>query len=80
NTYLLRDFTEAFLRYFWRATAWGLVLSGALAVCLYAIATYGAGARDNLLLSAPLTIAHHHQNGEMAGEDRDEGGGDERDR
>ena len=31
NTYLLRDFTEAFLRYFWRATAWGLALGGALA-------------------------------------------------
>src|SRR4051812_9598992 len=24
NTYLLRDFSEAFVRYFWRATAWGL--------------------------------------------------------
>ncbi|MBB4443247.1 MULTISPECIES: YesL family protein [Rhizobium] len=57
NTYLLRDFTEAFLRYFWRATAWGLALSGALAIGLYAIVTYAAGARDNLLLSAPLTIA-----------------------
>ncbi|NEH38345.1 DUF624 domain-containing protein [Rhizobium ruizarguesonis] len=57
NTYLLRDFTEAFLRYFWRATAWGLALAGALAVCIHAIATYGAGARDNLLLSAPLTVA-----------------------
>ncbi|MBY5892314.1 YesL family protein [Rhizobium ruizarguesonis] len=57
NTYLLRDFTEAFLRYFWRATAWGLALAGALAVCIHAIATYGAGARDNLLLSVPLTVA-----------------------
>ncbi|MBY5816317.1 YesL family protein [Rhizobium leguminosarum] len=57
NTYLLRDFTEAFLRYFWRATAWGLALCGALAIGLYAIVTYAAGARDNLLLSAPLTIA-----------------------
>ncbi|AUW46379.1 YesL family protein [Rhizobium leguminosarum] len=57
NTYLLRDFTEAFLRYFWRATAWGLALSGSLAIGLYAIVTYAAGARDNLLLSAPLTIA-----------------------
>jgi uncharacterized membrane protein YesL len=57
NTYLLRDFTEAFLRYFWRATAWGLALAVALAVCIHAIATYGAGARDNLLLSAPLTVA-----------------------
>ncbi|MGO7399476.1 DUF624 domain-containing protein [Rhizobium ruizarguesonis] len=57
STYLLRDFTEAFLRYFWRATAWGLALAVALAVCIHAIATYGAGARDNLLLSAPLTVA-----------------------
>ncbi|RXT17893.1 hypothetical protein B5P46_29070 [Rhizobium leguminosarum] len=57
NTYLLRDFTEAFLRYFWRATAWGLALGSALAIGLYAILTYAAGARDNLLLSAPLTIA-----------------------
>ncbi|MFL5017914.1 MAG: DUF624 domain-containing protein [Rhizobium sp.] len=57
NSYLLRDFTEAFQRYFWRATAWGLALGGALAIGLYAIVTYAAGARDNLLLSAPLTIA-----------------------
>ncbi|EJT02292.1 YesL family protein [Rhizobium sp. CCGE 510] len=56
NTYLLREFTEAFLRYFWRATAWGLTLTGALAICTYAIVTYAAGARGNLLLSAPLTI------------------------
>ncbi|MBB5664070.1 putative membrane protein YesL [Rhizobium leguminosarum] len=57
NTYLLRDFTEAFLRYFWRATAWGLTLAGAFAICLQAILTYAAGARDNLMLAAPLAIA-----------------------
>ncbi|MBX5156911.1 MULTISPECIES: YesL family protein [unclassified Rhizobium] len=57
NTYLLREFTEAFLRYFWRATAWGLALTGALAICIHAIMTYAAGARDDLLLAAPLTIA-----------------------
>ncbi|MDC7744751.1 YesL family protein [Rhizobium binxianense] len=56
NTYLLRDFTEAFLRYFWRATAWGLALTGALAIGIHAIVTYAAGARDNLLLSVPLAI------------------------
>jgi len=57
NTYLLRDFTEAFLRYFWRATAWGLVLAGGLAIGIHAIVAYTAGARDNLLLSVPLAIA-----------------------
>ncbi|NKK69621.1 YesL family protein [Rhizobium sophorae] len=57
NTYLLRDFTEAFLRYFWRATAWGLALAGGLAIGIHAILTYAAGARDNLLLSVPLAIA-----------------------
>ncbi|PDS78556.1 YesL family protein [Rhizobium sp. L43] len=57
NTYLLRDFTEAFLRYFWRATVWGLALTGALAIGIHAIVTYAAGARDNLLLSVPLAIA-----------------------
>ncbi|MBB2750606.1 UNVERIFIED_ORG: putative membrane protein YesL [Rhizobium aethiopicum] len=57
NTYLLRDFTEAFLRYFWRATACGLALAGALAIGVHAIATYAAGARDNLALAAPLAIA-----------------------
>ncbi|MDC9836770.1 YesL family protein [Rhizobium binxianense] len=56
NTYLLRDFTDAFLRYFWRATAWGLALTGALAIGIHAIVTYAAGARDNLLLSVPLAI------------------------
>ncbi|MBP2448145.1 putative membrane protein YesL [Rhizobium leguminosarum] len=56
NTYLLREFTEAFKHYFWRATAWGLALTGALAICTYAIMTYAAGARDDLLLAAPLTI------------------------
>ncbi|MBB3647488.1 putative membrane protein YesL [Rhizobium sp. BK619] len=57
NTYLLRDFTEAFIHYFWRATAWGLALAGAFAICLQAILTYAAGARDNLMLAAPLAIA-----------------------
>ncbi|MBB4481893.1 YesL family protein [Rhizobium etli] len=57
NTYLLRDFTEAFLRYFWRATAWGLALAGALAIGVHAIVNYAAGARDNLMLAAPLAVA-----------------------
>ncbi|ABC94210.1 hypothetical protein RHE_PF00320 (plasmid) [Rhizobium etli CFN 42] len=57
NTYLLRDFTEAFLRYFWRATAWGLALASALAIGVHATATYAAGARGNLMLAAPLAIA-----------------------
>ncbi|ULR47214.1 YesL family protein [Rhizobium sp. K102] len=57
NTYLLREFLEAFRQYFWRATAWGLALAGALAIGVHAIATYGAGARGNLMLAAPLAIA-----------------------
>ncbi|ARO27834.1 hypothetical protein TAL182_PE00282 (plasmid) [Rhizobium sp. TAL182] len=57
NTYLLRDFTEAFLHYFWRATAWGLALAAAFAICIYVILTYGVGARDNLILAAPLAVA-----------------------
>ncbi|MBB5551245.1 YesL family protein [Rhizobium lentis] len=57
NTYLLRDFLEAFRQYFWRATAWGLALAGALAIGVHAIVTYAAGARGNLMLAAPLAIA-----------------------
>ncbi|MCV9945616.1 DUF624 domain-containing protein [Rhizobium sp. BT-175] len=57
NTYLLRDFTEAFQRYFWRSTVWGLALAGALSIGVHAIITYAAGARDNLMLAAPLAIA-----------------------
>ncbi|MDR9773267.1 YesL family protein [Rhizobium hidalgonense] len=57
NTYLLRDFMDAFLRHFWRATAWGLALAGALAICIQAILTYAAGARENLMFAAPLAIA-----------------------
>ncbi|ANL31551.1 hypothetical protein AMC90_PD00526 (plasmid) [Rhizobium phaseoli] len=57
NTYLLRDFLEAFRQYFWRATAWGLTLTGALAIGVHATATYAAGARGNLMLAAPLAIA-----------------------
>ncbi|SCB61074.1 Uncharacterized membrane protein YesL [Rhizobium aethiopicum] len=57
NTYLLRDFAEAFLRYLWRATAWGLALGAAFAICIYVILTYAAGARDNLVLAAPLAVA-----------------------
>ncbi|OWV91785.1 hypothetical protein ATY75_00990 [Rhizobium sp. N122] len=57
NTYLLRDFTEAFLHYFWRATAWGLALTVGLALGIYAIFSYAAGARDKLMLAAPLAVA-----------------------
>ena len=57
NTYLLRDFTEAFLHYFWRATAWGLALTGGLALGIHAVLSYAAGARDNLMLAAPLAVA-----------------------
>ncbi|WP_105421012.1 DUF624 domain-containing protein [Neorhizobium sp. T25_27] len=57
NTYLLRDFTEAFFRYFWRATAWGLAFTLAIGLGVYAIVTYAATAKDNLVLALPLTIA-----------------------
>ncbi|MBY3595116.1 MULTISPECIES: YesL family protein [Rhizobium] len=57
NIYLLRDFADAFLRYFWRATAWGLALAAAFAISIYVILTYAAGARDNLVLAAPLAVA-----------------------
>lgn len=57
NIYLLRDFAEAFLRYFWRATAWGLALATAFSISIYVILTYAAGARDNLVLAAPLAVA-----------------------
>jgi len=57
NVYLLRDFTEAFAKYFVRATLWGLAFAWAVGLGMYAITIYAAGARDNLLFAAPLTIA-----------------------
>ncbi|NTB87525.1 DUF624 domain-containing protein [Agrobacterium tumefaciens] len=57
NTYLLRDFSEAFVSYFWRATAWGLAFSVAIAVGVYSVVTYASAARDNLMLAAPLTLS-----------------------
>ncbi|MFB9952421.1 DUF624 domain-containing protein [Rhizobium puerariae] len=57
NTYLLRDFTEALVRYFWRATAWGVALAAALGIGTYAAIAYAAAARDNLILAAPLAVS-----------------------
>lgn len=57
NTYLLRDFAEAFFRYFWRATAWGLAFIVAIGLGVYSLITYAAAAKDNLVLALPLTIA-----------------------
>jgi len=57
NTYLLRDFCEAFTRYFWRATAWGLGFGAAIGLGAYAVITYAAIARDNVLLVLPLMTA-----------------------
>lgn len=57
NTYLLRDFVEAFTRYFWRATAWSLLFAGAIGLSGYAIATYAHAAPDNVWLAFPLTVA-----------------------
>jgi uncharacterized membrane protein YesL len=57
NTYLLRDFTEAFLRYFWRATLWGVVFTMALGVGVYATVTYATAAKETLAMAAPLAIS-----------------------
>ncbi|MFN7026670.1 MAG: DUF624 domain-containing protein [Pseudorhizobium sp.] len=57
NTYLLQDFTQALVRYFWRATAWGGALTLALGVGGYAITAYAASANENLVFVVPLTIA-----------------------
>ncbi|MBW6425985.1 DUF624 domain-containing protein [Rhizobium sp. XQZ8] len=57
NIYLLRDFTEAFAKYFVRATLWGLAFAAAIGLGIYAIATYAHNARENLILAAPLTVA-----------------------
>jgi uncharacterized membrane protein YesL len=57
NTYLLRDFLEALRRYFWRATIWGIAFAAATGLGAYAIGTYAAAARDNLVMAVPLAIA-----------------------
>lgn len=57
NIYLLRDFTEAFTRYFVRATLWGLAFTAAVGLGIYAIAIYAAGAQNNLMFAVPLTVA-----------------------
>jgi hypothetical protein len=57
NVYLLRDFLEALHQYALRATAWGMATGAVLALGLYAIATYGAAARDSLIYAAPLTVS-----------------------
>jgi uncharacterized membrane protein YesL len=57
NTYLLRDFLEALVRYFWRATAWGFAFAAVFGIWGYAVIAYAASARDNLLLTVPLTIS-----------------------
>uniref|UniRef100_UPI0031019DBD DUF624 domain-containing protein n=1 Tax=Neorhizobium sp. EC2-8 TaxID=3129230 RepID=UPI0031019DBD len=57
NSYLLRDYVEAFIQYFWRATAWGVAFTFAIGIGVYSVATYAATARDNLVLALPLTIA-----------------------
>lgn len=57
NTYLLRDFTEAFIKYFWLATAWGLAFTLAIAIGVYSVVTYAATARGNIVLALPLTVA-----------------------
>lgn len=58
NVYLLRDFVEALQRHALRASIWGIVTGAVLALGLYAIATYGAAARDDsLIFVAPLAIS-----------------------
>lgn len=57
NSWLLRDFTEAFRRFFLRATLLGIVLTVALALGGLAVTTYAAAARDSLVNVVPLSIS-----------------------
>lgn len=57
NSWLLRDFSEAFRRYFLRTTLLGFALAFGFALGGLAIATYAAAARDNVLNAVPLTVS-----------------------
>ncbi len=55
--YLGRDFLDAFRASFVKATLLGILIVGAIAVPLFATATFLGAARTNLFFAAPLTIS-----------------------
>lgn len=56
NTYLWRDFWQAFCRYFKAATAWGLVSAAVLGLSGYAAFIYGQLAILNFAFAAAATL------------------------
>ncbi|MCO5732333.1 DUF624 domain-containing protein [Rhizobium sp. SSA_523] len=57
NVYLLREFLEAMRDYALRSLQIGLSGALVLALCVYAVVSYGAAARDTLLYAAPLAMS-----------------------
>ena len=58
NTYLLRDFAEAFRHYAWRGTVLVLVLAALTGASTYAVITYARAVPDGLMIySLPLAIS-----------------------
>lgn len=57
NTYLLRDFVEAFRHYAWRGTVLMLAGAAVTAASTYAVITYAKAVPDTLIYSLPLAIS-----------------------
>ncbi|WP_416409382.1 DUF624 domain-containing protein [Agrobacterium rosae] len=57
NTYLLRDFVEAFQHYAWRGTMLMLALAAMIAASTYAVTNYAKAVPDALIYSLPLAIS-----------------------
>ncbi len=57
NTYLLRDFLEAFQRYAWRGTVLMLACAAMTVACAYAVISYAKAVPDALIYSHPLAIS-----------------------
>ncbi|GAK72498.1 hypothetical protein RRU01S_26_00250 [Agrobacterium rubi TR3 = NBRC 13261] len=57
NTYLLRDFVEAFQRYAVRGTVLMVACAAILAASTYAVITYAKAMPDGLIYSLPLAIS-----------------------
>lgn len=57
NTYLARDFCEAFVKHFWLATVAGTILGGCIALGTYAVICYASLASGNLMFVAPFAIS-----------------------
>ncbi|NTE88190.1 DUF624 domain-containing protein [Agrobacterium rubi] len=57
NTYLLRDFLEAFQRYAVRGTVLMLASAALMAASSYAVITYAQAIPDGLIYSLPLAIS-----------------------